>query len=85
MENYFTLQDLWVYDLSGNIPTAKDRKKAKEYNLLMRTFGTEEWVLIGSWNNILAYVMDYIGVELVQEYIKPLSKVLAEQERMRHE
>lgn len=85
MENYFTLQDLWVYDLSGNTATAKDRKKAKEYNLLMRTFGTDEWVLIGSWNNILAYVNDYIGVEIVNEYMKPLRKVLSEQERMWHE
>ena len=76
MNGYFTLQDLWVYDLSGNTPTRKDRKMAKEYNLLMRTFGTDEWVLIGSWNNIMSYLYDYIGVEMVTEYMRPLKEVL---------
>ena len=76
MNNYFTLSDLWVYDLSGNTPTAKDKKAAKEYNLLSRTFGADEWVLIGSFNNILAYLNDYIGIEVVNDYLKPLKSVL---------
>ena len=76
MNEYFTLQDLWVYDLSGNNCTAKDKRKAKEFNLLCRTFGNDEWILIGSFNNIISYLNDYIGVEVVHEYLLPLKKVL---------
>ena len=74
-DSYF-LQDFFVYDLSGNEMTKKDVKAAHDMNLMIRGNRLDAFYIIGSFNAILSYVNDYIGVELVQEYLAPLKDVL---------
>lgn len=75
-QSYF-LQDFYVYDLSGNEMTKKDIKKAHEMNLIVRgNNAVGEFYIVGSWNAILSYLHDYIGVEIVHDYLYPLAKVL---------
>lgn len=88
MQNYFTLSNLWVLDLSEFTPKYKDNKQAQKFNLFPRfslTMG--EWVVIGSYNNILSFVHDYMATEdrfdgfedrfsLGEVPFKPLAKVI---------
>lgn len=75
MNNSWLLQDLWVYDLSGNEITKRDVNEAHKLNLIVRKM-FDECYLIGSWNGIMSWLYDYVGVEMVTEYMRPLKEVL---------
>lgn len=75
MDKSFLLTDFWCYDLSGNKMTKTDIKEANKRNLMVR-YGGDEFYLIGSFNGILDYLHNYIGVEVMHEYLVPLKKIL---------
>ena len=77
MLNSYFLQDFFVYDLSGNEITKKDIKAAHDMNLLTRGNRCDEFFIVGSFNAILSYLNDYIGVEMVSDYLVPLKNVLS--------
>jgi len=77
MNNSIFLQDLFIYDLSGNHITRTDIKKAHEMNLLTKgNLAAGEFYLIGGFNSILDYLNNYIGVEIIDEYLMHLKSVL---------
>lgn len=76
MTNSYFLSDLFVYDLSGNHITKTDIKKAHDMNLLTKgNPACGEFYIIGGFNSILSYLNDYIGVEIVDEYLQPLKNI----------
>ena len=76
MLNSYFLQDFFVYDLSGNKITKQDIKAARDMNLITRGNRSDEFYIIGSFNAILSYLNDYIGVEMMQDYLVPLKNIL---------
>ena len=74
-KNYLLQSSLWVYDLPGNEITNEDVNKANDMNMIMKRTPDEAY-LIGSYNAIIEYLYDYIGIEPVDGYMYPLKDVL---------
>lgn len=65
--------DLWQYQMPYDSMTEKDVMRACEYGVLVhRNFLYDGDFLIGTWNNILNYMDEHLGYEMVGEYMKPL-------------
>lgn len=71
----YILQDFYVYDLSGNKMTKRDIREAQKRNLIVR-YTADEFYIVGSFNAILSYLTDYIGVEMLPEYLYQLKDVM---------
>lgn len=72
----YLLGDLWCYELPIDSISEKDLEVARSgYNLLTKEWMREECYIIGSFNNILSYLTEYIGVEPLINALTPLKKV----------
>lgn len=65
--------DLWQYQMPYQSMTMDDELKAYEYGVLIQRSGIYDGdFLIGTWNHILDYMIEYLGYEMINEYMKPL-------------
>lgn len=72
MNNYV----IWVYQLGFKSLNDKDKKIASKYNVLIQDdFITDSTYIIGGWDSVLNYLNNYVGVEVVNDYLKPFKMV----------
>lgn len=72
--------DMWCYELPLNALTEKDCMHANEdYNLTWQHNYLEDAdYLIGTWNAITKFLNNYIGIELVVDYLRPVTVTVKE-------
>ena len=71
----YLMSGLWCYELPADSFTRKDRDMLFKYNLMYRKWMEEELYIIGSFNNILSYLNEYMGVEVVNDNLIPIKKL----------
>lgn len=64
---------LWMYELPYHTLTNRDIKKAKECNIITQYNVLDECdYVIGTWNNLIDYMSNYMGYEINADYLRPL-------------
>lgn len=73
----YALMDMWVYNLSEINLEEKDLKYANELNMIVRLDSVVgDRFIVGSWNNVIYFVKDYLGLEVKNENLYPLKNVI---------
>lgn len=67
-----TTLDLWAYQMPCHSLTSSDMKEGVKYAVLVKRSIIDDCdYIIGSWNSVLNYMMNYLGLEIVNEYMIP--------------
>ena len=64
--------DIWCYELPYQSLTEKDCKKANDNNISYQRNMLEECdYLIGTWHALNSFMLNYMGLEIVADYLRP--------------